>query len=352
MPLLRTNRAGITLLWLSLTVALTLGNLCGCTGIGRSMFPQRPVTARTNPQLPYEISQAELIEHLHREADSVRSWYSRDCRMVVRMPNNIPFRLKATIACEEPRNFRLVADGSMIAHADIGSNHDYCWWWLKPGDNVLFTVAHEDMNFVRNHPLMTQAMSMPFEPDWLMQVLGVTRLDTEGMSMHADRHPERRNLVSEFSTEDGRLFRRVTIVDLHAGHVVGHRLVDSANNTVVRAKLLDFGLHGDATLPARIEIDWPDTNMSLTITIRGLRVNGDLPPDLWQPPQDRSLPRIPLAGHLRQMERAQAAMSQNTLRVQPHGMSDPSVQGMSGSDEDLPWDDNPPRPWFRRLFGR
>ncbi len=306
-----------------------------------SGMKQPPPPVPSEAALPYQISSAELVEHLNQNADLIRSWISRDCHMVIRTPHGVPVRLKATIACEEPRNFRLIADGSLVVRADVGSNENFCWWKMQPGDNALFVVPHAEMDYVRNHPLMQQTMSIPFEPEWLMQVLGVTPMDGTGMTLHRDSNPARVNLVSEHNSSDGRLYRRVTVVDLNTGRVVSHRMVDSSNHTIARAQLSDYVARNDAWLPTRIEIDWPTTKMSLTITVRNLAVNTDLQTALWEPSHDKSVPWVPLPQYLRQMEQVQQARQERPGEHPVH-VSD------TRQDEELPWDDEPPkRSWFR-----
>ncbi|MFK7819555.1 MAG: hypothetical protein AB8G99_12625 [Planctomycetaceae bacterium] len=336
---------------LAMMVLLTCS---GCNLFGRRSAIPTPITARQKPALPYQISQAELVEHLNTNSDRVHSWMSRDCGLSIRTPVGLPIRLKATIACEEPRNFRLVADGSLMAHADIGSNEDHCWWWMQPGENVIFTVPHSEMDYVRNHPFMKKNMSMPFEPDWLMEVLGVTKLSAENMTMHRDSHPERVNLVSEHHSPDGRMFRRVTVVDLHGGHIVGHRMVDSSNHTIARATLSDFQFKQGAKLPGKIALDWPTMDMSMTFTIRNLSVNGQLQPNLWNAPADKSVTHVSLPDQLRRQEQSGHQFQQMELqpndRPRDRPLYDQQVQGVSATDDsELPWEDDPPkrRKWFR-----
>ncbi len=335
---------------------LAISSFGGCRSIIGP--PAIPHTARSAPAMPYTISKDELVARLHQNADRVDSWISRDCHMTIKTPQ-MPVRLKATIACEESRNFRLVADGSLVVRADIGSNDDFCWWWMQPGDNVLFTVSHGEMDYVRNHPMMKQAMSMPFEPDWLMEVLGVTRLSTDGIVLHRDPHPERVNLVSEYSTDDGRVYRRVTLVDLHAGNVIGHRIVDSASNTIARAELSDYVFEGGASLPTRIEIDWPALQMSLAITVKNLSVNGELSDRLWEPPPSES--RVNLAQHLRHRQRAPHQFRPIEMRPESRPSERPvyndgQVMTAGGeTEEEMQWEDDPPVSkwrWFRWPFSK
>lgn len=338
--------------------ALAVVSLPGCHFLYRP-GATTPVTARAKPALPYEITKAELINHLHENADRVRSWISRDCHLAIKTPAGLPVRLKATIACEEPRNFRLVADGHLVVRADIGSNNGFCWWHMQPGENVLYTVPHEQLDYVRNHPLMQQTMSMPFEPDWLMEVLGVTRVASSAMTLHRDTHPEHVNLVSEHHTKDGRMFRRVTVVDLHGGHVIAHRMVDSSNHTIARAKLSDFHLEGGAKLPGRIEVDWPTMDMSMAITVRNLDVNGELGANLWQPPTSKHMNVVSLPEHLRRVEQSGhqfKKMALNPDRPSDRPLYDENVRtaGATERDTEMLWEDTPApsRKWFRWPFSR
>lgn len=354
--LLNATKQSVCRLMASLAIGMLLGGVSGCVGIGQRSGTA-PTVARARPVLPYEITAADLIGHLNQSADRLRSLKSSNCHMVIRMPNGMPVRLKATVACEEPRNFRLVADGSLVVHADVGSNDQHCWWWMQPGENVLFTVPHSEMDYVRAHPLMKKMMSMPFEPDWLMEVLGVTRLKSDGVTLLKDVHPERVNLVSEYVTPDQRRFRRITLVDLHGGRVISHRIVDGSNNTIARASLSEFQNHQGAFVPGKIEVSWPSMEMSLTLTLQDVAVNGQLSTGLWQPPQAKSMEMVNLPNHLRRLE--QSGHQFEKIHMTPERPSDrpvfdESIQSAGHmSDDDLPWEDAPAkRRWFRWPFGR
>ena len=325
----------------------------GCHFWGVPPIPDQP---RADPAIPYDISQTELIQLLNQNADRVDSWISHECHLAIKTPK-LPVRLKATIGCAEPRNFRLIADGSLVVRADVGSNKDFCWWQMQPGENVLFTVTHNEMDYVRNHPLMKQTMSMPFEPEWLMAVLGVTGLDPNGVVMHHDPHPERVNLVSEHTGSDGKVFRRVTKVDLHAGHIISHRIVDSASNTVARAELSNYVFEGGASLPSRIKIDWPTMEMSLTINVKGMQVNSPLSSTLWQPPPSNR-PRVNLSEHLRRVQTAPHRFKPIEMRPGNRPIHrDSAVEGVdyTADGEKIVWGEDPPKKkfrWFRWPFSR
>ncbi len=347
----RTTRIGSALTVVA--VAMSVFAQTGCNSLWPKVIPDQP---RVDPAIPYDISQAELVQLLNRNADRVESWISHECYMAIKTPK-LPVRLKATIACEEPRNFRLIADG-MLVRADVGSNQDFCWWQMKPGEDVLFTVAHNEMDYVRNHPLMKQAMSMPFEPEWLMEVLGVTGLAPDGVVLHQDPHPERVNLVSEHTGTDGKMFRRVTKVDLHAGRIIGHRIVDSASTTVARAELSNYVFEGGASLPSRIKIEWPTMEMSLTINVKGMQVNTQLPSTLWQPKQHNMTPRVDLPKHLRRLQSAPHRFKPIEMRPSKrpiHQDSELQAIDYTADGERIVWGDDPPRKkfrWFRWPFSR
>ena len=340
--------------WGTLVTALP-----GC----RSMIRQQsgvPLEPRAKPVLPYQISQAELLEHLNQNADKTRSWISRSCQIAVTIPQRPTVRLNGTIACEVPRNFRLIADAGMgLISTDVGSNDEYCWFHMQPDrENNLYRVRHDEFDYVRNHPHAQQQMSMPFEPKWLMEVLGVTRIASDGMTMHRDTHPERVNLVSQHDTKDGRMFRRITIVDLHGGNVIGHRIVDSGNNTVVRAELSDFQYEGGAKLPGHIAIDWPAMKMSMAITIRNLTTNSQLQPNLWQPTISRGMNVVDVREQLQRTEQSghqfRPQVYRSGERPSDRPVYDGNVQTAGMQEEDIPWDDEPAqkKKWFRWPFGK
>ena len=200
-------------------------------------------------------------------------------------------------------------------------------------------------------------MSMPFEPDWLMEVLGVTRANAQGVMMVKDLHPERVNHASEYATPDGQRFRRVTLVDLHSGQIMAHRIMDAANNVMARASLSEYQNHNGAWIPGKIEVAWPSMEMSLTLTLNDVDVNRQLSNSLWQAPTAKSMNIVPLAQHLRRLEKSDHQFQKIYMtpeRPNDRPVYDGGVQNAGHmSDEDLPWDDEPAKKgWFRWPFSR
>ena len=140
--------------------------------------------------------------------------------------------------------------------------------------------------------------------------------------------------------------------------MIGHRIVDSGNNTVVRAELSDFQYEGGAKLPGHIAIDWPAMKMSMAITIRNLTTNSQLQPNLWQPTISRGMNVVDVREQLQRTEQSghqfRPQVYRSGERPSDRPVYDGNVQTAGMQEEDIPWDDEPAqkKKWFRWPFGK
>src|SRR5207302_5337418 len=84
--------------------------------------------------------------------------------------NHQGFHISGMLACQKPRYFRMRAEVLNRTEADIGSNNDEFWYWIKRGDPYLIHCSYQDLaNGVR--------IPFPFQPDWVMEALGMSERD-------------------------------------------------------------------------------------------------------------------------------------------------------------------------------
>src|SRR5262249_13984212 len=87
-------------------------------------------------------------------------------------------RLMADIAVEKNRHLRIVVSSMGGNELDLGCNDDVFWFWAKRSpDRAVMYANHEQIDLVRD------TLQIPFEPDWLMEALGVAAIPMEGTTL-------------------------------------------------------------------------------------------------------------------------------------------------------------------------
>lgn len=272
----RTVRAVPTAIGHWLVSVLFLAGLPGCAFLCQQMtfWPLCPPPCTLPARMPLE----QLVEHLNGHV--VSSWRSNDVTIRAHGPGGLPVSLSAFLAVEQPRNVRLVANNSFGGReVDLGSNRDRFWFWLQRAQpRRVVTAAHDDAGRVR----------IPFEPDWLMEALGVRPLRAEELTVQHDQPaPHRATLLAERLSPGGQRMRHAIVVDTCYGLILQHALFDASGRHVARAVFSDHRpLAGSGvTLPHRIELHWPEAELALTMYLGHVEIK---PPatsdDLWTLP--------------------------------------------------------------------
>ena len=279
-------------------LAVTAVALCaalptvGCQSAGQQAGPFVGRAA-----LPADISKDELVAHLNAQAARTAGWRCR--KIAVKVPN-APADASGMLAVQYPRRLRLKANVLNLAVADVGSNADRIWCWVNPrfsgGPAETLTCRHASFDAVRTAAATGGGGPViPFDPDWLMEVLGVAPLDPRcvRLQLAPDGGPLW-HLVSHRSDPGGRRVLRIIHVDAAHGQVLAHELRDATTKRLIaRAELQDHQ-RDEATgvvLPHRIELVWPEGGVPpMTLTLGQIDVNPpDLQDSLWDMPAKRKV---------------------------------------------------------------
>lgn len=346
--------------------------LAGCVSGGWSL----PSLKRPEPcVLAPDITVEELVTHLNANVSRLHGWSSSDVRIQVPGPGGIPLKLEAMLAVESPRNFRLRAKSLLGDEADLGSNSERFWFWMRRAPQpYVFTARHDELHLVQ------ERMPLPFQPQWLVEALGVVPLHPAEFSLqpHGTRAATVR-LVCDRWSPAGRAVRHVIVVDTCRGHIEEHSLYDERGGLIARA-VFDHhkvcGLSG-VVLPHRIQLEWPETELKLTLQLGSIHVHAHaLAEQTWHFPAIPGCPPFDMAQRLRpsaydrpQEEPLYPARGRDPVaeRGAPHepafdeASSDPALESPPWQDSEPPWDDADPRaaaairrerrsPWS--LFGR
>ena len=275
------NRLPRTVLACGFAAILVLPS-AGC----RSTRSVDPWGGRT---LAADLTKDQLVAHLNRQAENLSGWRCRNVR--VNVPGMPPAAGRLVVTY--PRNLRLQVSAFTRPVADIGSNADRMWFWVADPSPTrtaeTITCRHASFDAVRARA------NVPFDPDWLMEVLGVAPIDPRCVELRkAPDGGPLWHLVSHRTNPDGRRVTRIIHVDAAHGQVLAHELRDAATQRLIgKAALQDHRRDSQTgmVLPHRIELHWPAGETGpMTLTFGEIDVNPtDLRADQWTMPRQRAV---------------------------------------------------------------
>ncbi len=278
-------------------IALLSLAFSGCA-MNNWLFPPAPFSDRSPCALSPGASKEHLVQHINRNiqgtptSSGLASWHSSSVKVTIR---GIPFSIPAQVAVEAPRNFRLrmsapVAGTELV---DMGSNPEQFWFWAQdsPHRHVIL-ASHDDLQVAQ------QRMNIPFQPDWLMEVLGVIPIDVSAVTLHRpNTESPIVDLVSKHTSPSGQTVRKVIRVHSCHGIVVEHALYDGRNVLIASARLGNHRIDDETGIitPRTIRLDWPQMRQQLTLDFADMRINPpQMPPQAWQVPEKAGYPALNL----------------------------------------------------------
>lgn len=289
----------------------------GCRSI--SLMPSSRSAA-----VPATASRDDVVALVNRNVTGVeghaglKSWR---CTQAKFQMASMPMAADGTVIVEAPHSFRMrvshpIGGGDEL---DVGSNTQEFWIWQKDMPNLL-TARHEDM------PLALHHFRIPFQPDWIMEVMGVTPIDGSLYELRPGAKGQVQ-LTARGQSPAGDPVRKVIHVDTRHGWVTAHELWSDKGQPIARAELSQHELdeRTQTVLPRKIRIHWPEADLDLRITLKHLEINPpQLPEMVWQLPQKGGCPKLDMGEYARRQTGTPASPIQNVSDVQPQRES--SVQ--------------------------
>lgn len=262
-----------------ITLMLVMIVTGGCLS-SRMSSNSKSFLGRQQSVLDPEAELIEIVEHLNRRCYQVQGWQSTDATVHI---SGLPVPLKAMIAVEEPQQARLIVSNPLGQHEfQAGSNEAGIWSWEKRDeDKKIITVSHEEV------PQLILENGIPFSPEWLMQIVGLTPFDAARLKLErTSKDPHTIKLIEMVSMPDGTL-KKETLVDLRQGVVTGHDLYDPRGTWLVSARISDYrktDVEG-IIMPVEYQLRIPNARQGMTIKLATLEVNPDFSSrNLWAVP--------------------------------------------------------------------
>jgi hypothetical protein len=214
----------------------------------------------------------DIVVHLNENTHKLRGWKTTRAKIATR-GNMLYPSVDANVFVQSPRNFRIVAEGPMGGkEVDFGSNPDQYWLWVRRNEAKQVIVASHDLD-----PERARRLPFPFQPDWIMEAMGVIEMNPDEDLVVEPGPPNsfQISLTAYRVSPQGHSVRKTTVVDRRNGFVHEHSLWDANGHLIAKAVLKDYAFDKkwSASLPMRIEFDWPQANLGLTMTLTNVEVN-------------------------------------------------------------------------------
>jgi hypothetical protein len=249
----------------------------------------------TNPLprvLPANPTAEQIVQTVNQRSAQIQSLSSNSASI---SGSGFP-TLGANLAYQRPNLLRLRAGTGLTgSEVDLGSNDQLFWFWVRrnqpPG-----------VYFCRHDQFATSRVrqTMPIEPRWLIEALGVAPFDPA--LPHQGPYPDpvkpgRLQMRTVRETPEGPL-TKVTVLDSGSALIMEQHYLDARGQ--VLASAVAEGYRRDALsglyLPQTITLNSPAAQFSMRINLAGLEVNrlSGNPAELWAMPSYPGSPPVDL----------------------------------------------------------
>jgi outer membrane lipoprotein-sorting protein len=263
------------------TLALVFACAAGCRTAGVSDL------ARPDPVLAAKgTSATEILAAHNRNAERIEVLKARPDLIftVYDKPNRPPSRypVDGRLALERPRNFKLDIAHTATKVADIGSNDEEYWFWVKDRtQRVIYYCNYDEMG--------ANAAAAGFQPDWIIEAMGlrvIPKAEAAGITVRTDETGRRLVLTHRPHTAGGASYTRMTLVDKATHQIVEHQLRSADQKTLLARAEVPEGyethpISAEATrgagesvlIPKRLKLYWIQEKLDLDVTFRNVEIN-------------------------------------------------------------------------------
>ncbi len=257
--------------WLWMAVAL---GLTGCRALGTGSLSLHPRPGLSQSSFDLE----EFVAEHNRNAEAIQSLEAQPS-IVAYLPRRPPMHADGKMALERPRNFDLSLYHWNDLKGDIGSNGEEFWYWVAQSDPP-------NIYWCRYDELEASALPVTFQPDWIIDALGlkpITRDEAEAIRVRDG--VARGTTVLSFPPvrSQGEPYLREMIVS-NSDRRVQKLLIYSEKPKALIAEAVPSkytACSGDPAAPSRLtcylpqklKLDWKREQLVLDATLGEVKVN-------------------------------------------------------------------------------
>jgi hypothetical protein len=305
-------------------LAMAALGLGGCVALNRgSIAPRaRPVAERT-----FDLD-AFVAEH-NRNAESIQSLEAKatiGLRSKMRRGQG-----DGRLAMVRPRNFKLEISGPMSKSlANIGSNDEEFWFSVQSSDDP-------SIYWCKYSELESSALSVAFQPDWIIQSIGlkpITPEEADGIRVERTDDPNASALLFPPTKSRGETYQRMMIVSNYTRRIKEHRIYEGPRRQTLLAKAVvpsykeydleksESGAFQSCYLPQSVKLDWIKDQLSLDVVLlpEDVKVNqfdASRAAALFVEPDIPQYKRVNLADMARSSPRDNRTTARRTLPAPP-----------------------------------
>jgi hypothetical protein len=252
----------------------------GLFGLSGASCPQM-VRQYANPLprvLPASPTLEQVIEVVNRNSSQIQSFSTGRASL---SGSGFP-SLTASVAFQRARRFRLQAGTGFGAEMDLGSNDGLFWFWVKRSQPPAIYFCRHDQFATSQAKKVT-----PFEPQWLIEALGVMEFDRALPHQMTLLPNDRIKIDTIRDTPEGPI-AKVTIIDGSQGWVLEQHVYDACRR--LAASAVASGHRRDPltglVMPTVVDINSPQAQLRMRIDLGNVEINrmADDRPALWTMP--------------------------------------------------------------------
>jgi hypothetical protein len=291
-----------------LLVALLAGAI-GCSLIGKST-DNRPTSTTTIQK----VNSDQLVRYLNERASRLQA-VSSDVRFTAH-DGLLSMSLHGSLSAAQQRYFRMTGKGSVGGSVDLGSNNEQFWIYVDaPTQKPLFVyAAHTD--FEKGRAKLPG--NLPFEPEWVMQALGMHTFPATTHYNEPKINPSDRTYTLSWNanTPNGMAVQKEVIFEadeVREGkpQVKKHLIKDSKNKVICSAEIKGVQVISvpgpdarsasvSVQYPTHIVLRWEAQKFELDLTQTNVQVNQRFTDEqerriFSRPPDSPSAPALDLA---------------------------------------------------------
>jgi hypothetical protein len=258
--------------WVTASVGVgLLSAAAGCANFPYGPTPPRPLPRVEPAATP---SAAQLVNYLNKNAKMVQTLEVTELNLDCRQDSQ-PVALEAKLFCRKARDFRLLAKSIAGPEVDVGSNGEEFWFWIKRApEPYVFHCAYADL------PQVSQKLQLPFQPDYVLEAMGLT-VSATPEACEVKARPGEIELIEKATSAQGQSVTKVVVFDsAPTDEALGNRprikqrlLRDAQGKVIASATVTKEQIIAGARLPLKMTIEYPAEKARLDMHLMETRVN-------------------------------------------------------------------------------
>lgn len=223
----------------------------------------RPKDSRPRPPVAAgDVALQQTLAYWNNNAQRIESLYCDHVDIDGKSEGQI-YTLNAKLAYQRPSRLRMIGTSfGGKTEADLGSNEDEVWFWIaRAKPPALYYCKRTDLPNVR--------LATPFQPDWLIEAVGVTPVNPQQYRQVQFADAEYVGVVAKDQSPTGQNVTKRIVFRRATGRIAAFELFDASDKLMAVAHIDDY--FDDAAtglfVPRDVELLWPDADTKLRVRL-------------------------------------------------------------------------------------